>query len=162
MSCALLGHSRLLTDPSLAGALAILVMLFFFLLLNRWARMVGCIFLVEDLLSHLLQLLPHVSIRRIVVLVNGGRRGACDAPAAGTRRDQIISSSTTSSGAWYATTSGQRLVTLSERAILYHAIRTWGNSGGELLGKGLAGCTEPSASPSYRYGLLNPSMISWR
>ena len=171
MSCALLGHSRLLTDPSLAGALAILVMLFFFLLLNRWARMVGCIFLVEDLLSHLLQLLPHVSIRRIVVLVNidhdvvivdRGRRGACDAPAAGTRRDQIFSSSTTSSGAWYATTSGQRLVTLSERAILYHAIRTWGNSGGELLGKGLAGCTEPSASPSYRYGLLNPSMISWR
>ena len=70
MSCALLGHPGLLADPSLAGALAIFVMLLFLLLLNRRVRMVGCIFLVEDLLSHLLQLLPHVSRRRIIVLVN--------------------------------------------------------------------------------------------
>jgi hypothetical protein len=133
--------------------------------------MVGCIFLIEDLLSHLLQLLPHISISRIVVLVNvnndvvivdRGRRGTCDPPTAGTRRGKIFSSSTTSSGGWYATTSGQRLVTLSERAILYHAIRTWANSGGKLLGRGLVGCSEHSASPSYRYGLLHPSMISRR
>jgi hypothetical protein len=67
-------------------------MLLFFFLLNRWMRMVGCIFLIEDLLSHLLQLLPHVSRRRIIVLVNvdhdvvivnRGWRGACDTPTAG-------------------------------------------------------------------------------
>jgi hypothetical protein len=45
-------------------------MLLFFLLLNRRVRMVGCIFLIEDLLPHLLQLLPHVSRCRIIVLVN--------------------------------------------------------------------------------------------
>ena len=110
MSGALLGHPGLLADPSLAGALAIFVMLLFFLLLNRRVRMVGCIFLVKDLLPHLLQLLPHVSRRRIIVLVDvdhdvvivyRGRRGACDTPTAGARRGQIFSScTTTSSGGW--------------------------------------------------------------
>lgn len=109
MSGALLGHPGLLADPSLAGALAVFVMLLFFLLLNRWVRMVGCIFLVEDLLSHLLQLLPGVSRRRIIVLVNVDHdivivyrsgRGACDTPAAGARRGHIFSSCTASSGGW--------------------------------------------------------------
>lgn len=168
MSSALLGHARLLTDPSLADALAIFVMLLFFLLLHRWVRMVGGIFLVENLLSHLLKLLPHVSCRRIVVLidvnhyvviVNRGWRGTCDAATAGARRGQIFSSSTTSCGGWYSTTSGQRLVTLREWTVLYHAIRTWANSWRELLGRGLVGRTESSASPSYRHGLLHPSLI---
>jgi len=115
MSSALLGHARLLTNPSLVNALAIFVMLLFFLLLDRWVRMVGGIFLVKNLLSHLLKLLPHVSCRRIVVLVdidhyvvivNSGRRRTCDAPTAGARRGQIFSSSTTSSGGWYPTPSG--------------------------------------------------------
>lgn len=169
MSGALLGHPRLLADPSLAGALAIFVMLLFFLLLNRRVRMVGCIFLIEDLLPHLLQLLPHVSRRRIIVLVNidndvvivnRGWRGACDTPTAGAWRGQIFSSSTASSRGWLATTSGQRLVTLSEWSILYHAIGTWTDSGRKLLGRGLVSCTESSASPSCRHGLLHTSLIS--
>lgn len=99
--------------------------------------MVGGIFLVENLLSHLLKLLPHVSCRCIVVLVdidhyvvivNSGRRRTCDAPTAGARRGQIFSSSTTGSGGWYSSSSGQRLVTLRERTVLYHAIRTGTNS----------------------------------
>ena len=105
MSCALLGHTRLLTDPSLADALPIFVMLLFLFLLHSWMRrVVGGIFLIKDLLSHLLKLLPHVPCRRIVILVdvdnyvvivNRGGRGSCDTPTAGARRGQIFSSSTT-------------------------------------------------------------------
>ena len=169
MTSALLGHARLLTDPSLADAFAIFVMLLFFLLLHRWVRMVGGIFLVKNLLSHLLKMLPHISSRRIIVLVNvdhnvvivnRGRRRTCDTPTAGARRGQIFSSSTTISGGRYSTTSGQRLVTLREWTILYHAIRTGTNSWRELLGRGLVRRTESSASPSYRHSLLHPSLIS--
>jgi hypothetical protein len=144
-------------------------MLLFFLLLHRGMRMIGSIFLVENLLSHLLKLLPHVSCRRIVVLVdvdhyvvivNSGRRRTCDAPTASARRGQIFSSSTTGSGGWYSSSSGQRLVTLREWTVLYHAIRTGTNSWRELLGGGLVGRSESSASPSYRHGLLHPSLIS--
>lgn len=172
MSCALLGHTRLLTDSSLANALAIFVMLLLFFLLHSWMRrVIGGIFLVEDLLSHLLKLLPHVTCRRIVVLVNidnyvvvvnRGGRGSCDTPTAGARRGQIFSSSTTCRVGWWSTTSCQRLVTLREGTILDHTIRNWTNSWRELLGWGLVGCSKNSASPCNRHSLLHPSLICWR
>jgi hypothetical protein len=52
------------------------------------------------------------------------------------------------------------LVTLRKWTILYDAIRAWTNSWRELLGRGLIGRSESSASPSYRHGLLHPSLIS--